>query len=76
LTEKVATKQPEPGPSRIVLLVEFADGAYRQFAAGQPCGYALAIEASGSPQEPRITVTFAGNPEAGGMRVSQGGLPR
>jgi hypothetical protein len=63
-------------PSRVVLLVEFPNGAYRRFTAEQPRDYLLAIEASGDPREPCVTVTFAGNPEAGGMKVSQAGHPR
>jgi hypothetical protein len=64
-----------PAPSRVELIVEFANGAYRRFTAAQPRDYLLAIEPSGSPQEPCITVTFAGNPEAGGLRVRQAGTP-
>jgi hypothetical protein len=60
-----------PAPSRVVLLVEFTDGAARTFTANQPCDYVMAVTESSHPGEPRITVTFAGNPAAGGMHVSQ-----
>jgi hypothetical protein len=64
-----------PGPLRVTLRVEYPNGAYRQFTAGQPVGYVLRVQESGTPGEPLITARFAGNPDAGGMQVSQEGVP-
>jgi hypothetical protein len=66
---------PPVDPSRVILRIEFPNGAYREFAAGQPLKYWLGVLESDAPPEPLIAVFFGGNPEAGGMQVSQEGIP-
>lgn len=72
--------------SRIVLRVEYGNGAHREFTADwpQPCLLRIgtAGEEAGLPagmadpgrKEPLIACMFGGNPEAGGVTVSQAGM--
>jgi hypothetical protein len=70
-----AAEMPAADPSRITLRIEFPNGTYREFTAEKPLGYWLRVQESNAPPEPLITVFFGGNPEAGGMQVSQEGVP-
>jgi hypothetical protein len=62
-------------PSRVTLRIEYPNGAVREFTADHPLGYWLRVQESDEPGEPLIIVFFGGNPGAGGMRVSQEGVP-
>jgi hypothetical protein len=70
-----AAEMPPADPSKVTLRIEFPNGAYREFTAEQPLGYWLRVQESNAPPEPLIAVFFGGNPAAGGMQVSQEGVP-
>ncbi len=75
-----------PAVSMLVLRVEYENGAHREFTALWPVPCLLRIgataEEAGLPagtadperKEPLIACVFGGNPEAGGVTVSQSGL--
>jgi len=65
-----------PDPSRVVLLVEYPGGAFREFTAAWPLEWRFAVAPSdGKPRsEPKIALMFAGNPDAGGIQVRQEGM--
>lgn len=66
----------EPQPSRIVLRMEWPGGAYREYTAVQPLEVRFAVAPSDgrARSEPQIALMFAGNPDAGGVAVSQEGV--
>lgn len=70
-------RDSDDDPVRVVLRVEFASGAYRQYTAVDPLEWHFAIAPTdGSPRsEPQIALMFAGNPDAGGIKVQQEGMP-
>lgn len=63
-------------PSRVVLRVEWANGAVREFTAVSPLEYQFAAAPSDDlpRSEPKLMVVFAGNPEAGGIQVHSEGV--
>jgi hypothetical protein len=72
--------------TRVVVRIEYADGAFRQFSALWPAPCLLIPgmteeEAGLSPgmrnpdrKEPLIGLVFGGNPQAGGVQVHQEGV--
>ena len=65
-----------PDPSRVVLLVEYPSGAFREFTALEPLEWRMAVAPSdGKPRsEPKIALMLAGNPDTGGIQVRQEGM--
>jgi hypothetical protein len=59
---------------RIVLLVEYANGAYREYTAEKPLDFHLGVGRTYEGAEPRIVAAFAGNPAEGGITVSAAGV--
>jgi hypothetical protein len=66
----------EPAPARVVIRLEFAGGAYREFTASSPLDWQFAVAPSDGQRrsEPRIALMFAGNKATGGITVSQEGV--
>ena len=63
-------------PARVVLRVEWANGAFREFTAVSPLQYQFAAAPSDDlpRSEPQLMVVFAGNPELGGIQVRADGV--
>ena len=63
-------------PARVVLRVEWANGAFREFTAESPLEYQFAAAPSDDlpRSEPQLMVVFAGNPELGGIQVRADGV--
>jgi hypothetical protein len=69
-----AAEMPPAGPSRVILRIEYPNGAVREFTADRPLEYTLAIEESRIPRQPRIIATFAGNPDTDGICGHSAGM--
>lgn len=64
-------------PESVSVIVKWANGAYREFLAIEPLGYRLLVEAADGRMgrtEPKLLVTFAGNPLKGGVQVDSKGV--
>lgn len=76
----------ESGVATVFVGIQYENGAVRHFTAQKPLGFALAVDeganeaslgglASEDRREPRIMVTFEGNPDAGGVEGFMKGTP-
>lgn len=64
-------------PVEVSVIVKWANGAYREFLAVEPLGYQFLVEAADGRMgrtEPKLLVTFAGNPLKGGVQVDSKGV--
>lgn len=68
----------KPGdPVEISVIVKWPNGAYREFLAVEPLGYRFLVEAADERMgrtEPKLLITFAGNPLKGGVQVDSRGV--